>query len=145
MPQNNVNENQGANDQKRQHDVPMQPQSSNNSKKSNRGFASMDAAKQREIASKGGRAAHQKGTAHQFTPEEARQAGRKGGGTVSQDRAHMAEIGRIGGQSRGRRLQGGKATPSEPPSSANVSGEDSPSSESEGEEADTGANPDYRH
>jgi general stress protein YciG len=39
----------------------------------------MDAAKQREIASKGGRAAHQKGTAHQFTPEEARAAGRKGG------------------------------------------------------------------
>jgi general stress protein YciG len=44
-----------------------------------RGFAGMDAAKQREIASKGGRAAHQKGTAHQFTPEEARAAGRKGG------------------------------------------------------------------
>ncbi len=44
-----------------------------------RGFASMDAAKQREIASKGGKAAHQKGTAHQFTPEEARAAGRKGG------------------------------------------------------------------
>jgi general stress protein YciG len=38
----------------------------------------MDAAKQREIASKGGRAAHEKGTAHQFTPEEAREAGRKG-------------------------------------------------------------------
>jgi general stress protein YciG len=44
-----------------------------------RGFASMDAAKQREIASKGGKAAHQKGTAHQFTTEEARAAGRKGG------------------------------------------------------------------
>ena len=39
----------------------------------------MDAAKQREIASKGGRAAHAKGTAHQFSPEEAREAGRKGG------------------------------------------------------------------
>jgi uncharacterized protein len=46
---------------------------------SNRGFASMDPAKQREIASKGGRAAHQKGTAHQWTSEEARAAGRKGG------------------------------------------------------------------
>lgn len=46
---------------------------------SRRGFASMDAAKQREIASKGGRAAHAKGTAHQFSPEEAREAGRKGG------------------------------------------------------------------
>ena len=44
-----------------------------------RGFASMDAAKQREIASKGGKAAHQKGTAHEWTTEEAREAGRKGG------------------------------------------------------------------
>lgn len=46
---------------------------------SKRGFASMDAQKQREIASKGGKAAHQKGTAHEFTTEEAREAGRKGG------------------------------------------------------------------
>lgn len=46
---------------------------------SNRGFASMDPAKQREIASKGGRAAHQQGTAHEFSSEEARAAGRKGG------------------------------------------------------------------
>jgi uncharacterized protein len=44
-----------------------------------RGFASMDPAKQREIASKGGKAAHQKGTAHEFTSDEAREAGRKGG------------------------------------------------------------------
>jgi uncharacterized protein len=47
--------------------------------KRNRGFAAMDAEKQREIASKGGKAAHAKGTAHKFTPEEAREAGRKGG------------------------------------------------------------------
>ena len=47
--------------------------------KSERGFASMDDEKQREIASKGGKAAHEKGTAHEFTPEEAREAGRKGG------------------------------------------------------------------
>jgi hypothetical protein len=72
-------------------------------KKSNRGFASMDRSKQREIASKGGRAAHEKGTAHQFSADEAREAGRKGGGAVSRDRQHMAEIGRIGGQARGRR------------------------------------------
>jgi hypothetical protein len=39
----------------------------------------MDEAKQREIASKGGKAAHEKGTAHEFTSEEARAAGRKGG------------------------------------------------------------------
>jgi len=44
-----------------------------------RGFASMDREKQREIASKGGRAAHHKGTAHEWTPTEAREAGRKGG------------------------------------------------------------------
>ncbi len=46
---------------------------------SKRGFASMDSEKQRRIASKGGRAAHEKGTAHEFTPDEAREAGRKGG------------------------------------------------------------------
>jgi len=48
-------------------------------RKERRGFASMSAEKQREIASKGGRAAHQKGTAHEWTSEEARTAGRKGG------------------------------------------------------------------
>jgi general stress protein YciG len=69
---------------------------------SKRGFASMDQAKQREIASKGGRAAHAKGTAHEFTSDEARIAGRKGGETVSRDRAHMSAIGREGGHSRGR-------------------------------------------
>jgi uncharacterized protein len=47
--------------------------------KEDRGFASMDRMKQREIASKGGKAAHQKGTAHEWTSEEAREAGRKGG------------------------------------------------------------------
>lgn len=46
---------------------------------SNRGFASMDREKQREIASKGGKAAHQSGNAHEFTSEEAREAVRKGG------------------------------------------------------------------
>jgi hypothetical protein len=54
-----------------------------------RGFGSMSAALQREIASKGGRAAHEQGTAHEFTPEEARQAGRKGGKA-----AHARGIGR---------------------------------------------------
>lgn len=47
--------------------------------KEDRGFASMDRSKQREIASKGGKAAHQKGTAHEWTSEEAREAGRRGG------------------------------------------------------------------
>lgn len=44
-----------------------------------RGFASMDRNKQREIAAKGGKTAHQKGVAHEWTSEEAREAGRKGG------------------------------------------------------------------
>ena len=52
---------------------------------SRRGFASMDEEKQREIASKGGKAAHEKGTAHEFTSEEAQEAGRKGGQARSRD------------------------------------------------------------
>lgn len=52
---------------------------------SNRGFASMDPQRQREIASQGGRAAHEKGTAHEFSSEEAREAGRKGGQARSQN------------------------------------------------------------
>ncbi|AAM42095.1 stress-induced protein [Xanthomonas campestris pv. campestris] len=68
---------------------------------SNRGFASMDEDKQREIASKGGKAAHASGNAHEFDSEEAREAGRKGGESVSQDREHMADIGRKGGENSG--------------------------------------------
>ena len=68
---------------------------------SKRGFAAMDEQRQREIAAMGGRAAHEKGTAHRFDSQEAREAGRKGGEKVSQDREHMAEIGRKGGESRG--------------------------------------------
>jgi general stress protein YciG len=57
-------------------------------RKSPRGFAAMDPQRQREIASLGGRAAHQSGHAHEFTSEEARAAGRKrharsGGGSMS--------------------------------------------------------------
>jgi uncharacterized protein len=69
--------------------------------KSRRGFASMDPQRQREIASKGGKAAHAKGTAHEFDSDEARRAGRKGGEVVSRNRDHMAEIGRRGGEARG--------------------------------------------
>lgn len=58
------------------HREQMQPSRGNTAK---RGFASMDDQKQREIASKGGKAAHLSGNAHEFTPEEAREAGRKGG------------------------------------------------------------------
>ena len=88
-----------------------------------RGFGSMDETKQRQIASKGGQAAHAKGSAHEFSPEEAREAGskggkaahekgsahefsseearaagRKGGEASSQDRNRMATIGREGGK-----------------------------------------------
>ena len=70
--------------------------------KSKRGFASMDPERQKEIASKGGRAAHAKGTAHEWSRDEARAAGRKGGVIVSRDREHMSAIGREGGEARGR-------------------------------------------
>lgn len=79
--------------------------SSSNGRKSARGFASMDASKQKEIASKGGRAAHAKGTAHEFDSNEARAAGRKGGMAVSRNREHMAAIGRRGGEARGQRAR----------------------------------------
>jgi uncharacterized protein len=59
--------------------------------KEDRGFASMDRVKQREIASKGGKAAHQKGTAHEWTSEEAREAGRKGGMASHRRRKEMMD------------------------------------------------------
>lgn len=90
-----------------------------------RGFAKMDPEKQREIASKGGRAAHQRGTAHEFNSDEAREAGRKGGQAVSRDRAHMAEIGRRGGEASGGR-RGRIAPPSEIIQNANSASAPSP-------------------
>jgi len=54
----------------------------------------VDAAKRREIARKGGQAAHARGTAHEFTPAEARAAGRKGGAARGKNRASGAEGGR---------------------------------------------------
>jgi general stress protein YciG len=56
-------------------------------KKARRGFAAMSAEKQKEIASLGGKAAHAKGTAHEFSPEEAREAGRKGGQAAQRARS----------------------------------------------------------
>lgn len=60
-------------------------------RKERRGFASMSREKQREIASKGGRAAHQKGTAHEWTSDEARSAGRKGGQISRGGRGRLAD------------------------------------------------------
>lgn len=90
-------------------------------KNQNSGFASMDRRKQREIARKGGMAAHRKGVAHEFTAEEARSAGRKGGQNVSLNRSHMIEIGRLGGRrsaerrrSRMSQVGGGEYSESSP-------------------------------
>ena len=79
---------------------------------SRRGFASMDPERQRAIARQGGKAAHEKGTAHEFTPQEARDAGSKGGkaahlkGTAHEfDSEEARQAGRKGGQA------GGSGTP----------------------------------
>lgn len=58
--------------------------------KEDRGFASMDRERQRQIASKGGKAAHVKGTAHEWNTDEARAAGRKGG-IASHERRKLAD------------------------------------------------------
>ena len=73
--------------------------------KEDRGFASMDRAKQREIASKGGKAAHQKGTAHEWTSEEAREAGRKGG--MASHRRKQQQQGEGGGGPQNEESSGG--------------------------------------
>lgn len=83
--------------------------------KEDRGFASMDRAKQREIASKGGKAAHAKGTAHEWTSEEAREAGRKGGMASHRRRKQLMDDGSEapsggddvtgGGESRNEQIQ----------------------------------------
>jgi uncharacterized protein len=88
--------------------------------KSKRGFGSMDINKRREIASKGGKAAHAKGSAHRFTPEEAREAGRKGGqaahqkGTAHEFTPEEASFaGRKGGKAAGQRESGQEFTSQE--------------------------------
>jgi hypothetical protein len=75
------------------------------------GFAALSPEAHREIARSGGRTAHERGTAHEFTSEEARAAGRKGGVSVSVDREHMSKIGRAGGL---RRWQKARASATEP-------------------------------
>jgi len=87
---------------------------------SNRGFASMDPAKQRAIAAEGGRAAHAQGVAHEFDSNEAREAGRKGGQARS-SRAAAAHA-------RMADAQGSDATLS-PSSDRDVQGSDMPGME----------------
>jgi general stress protein YciG len=68
----------------------------------NRGFASMDPQRQREIASQGGKAAHQKGTAHEFTSEEARRAGSMSHGNRQSASAGSGSSSRSSSKSGGR-------------------------------------------
>jgi len=78
--------------------TPRRRASTRRSSSGGRGFAGMSEQRQREIAAAGGRAAHKRGTAHEFSSSEARKAGQKGGVAVSRDRSHMAKIGRKGGE-----------------------------------------------
>jgi general stress protein YciG len=76
---------------------------------SNRGFASMDPERQREIASEGGKAAHEKGTAHEFTSEEARRAGSMSHGNRQSEQARTrteSEAGKQGGNKQSDRTAG---------------------------------------
>src|SRR6516225_5239801 len=82
--------------------------------KKRRGLSAMDDATKREIARKGGIAAHRKGTAHKFTSEEAREAGRKGGRSAHrQGRAHKftPEEARAAGRKGGMASHGPEETP----------------------------------
>jgi uncharacterized protein len=69
-----------------------QEESRDMSQKSRRGFAAMDPERQRQIASEGGRAAHKQGVAHEWSAEEARQAGRKGGQNSKGSRNHSTSV-----------------------------------------------------
>jgi general stress protein YciG len=89
-------------------------QAMNQTGRSHRGFAAMDSEMQRRIASEGGRASHASGRGHQWTPEEARAAGRKGGearaqNQVSTSKGASAEAGRQGGAAGSSRGSSGRA------------------------------------
>ena len=107
---NNQSSSSNTNQGGRQSDPKSDPKSDKSSDKSDksrsgqgsgegRGFAGMDPERQREIASEGGRAAHEQGTAHEFDSEEAREAGKK---------SHMNDPGRQGSSSSSSSAQGGK-------------------------------------
>jgi len=88
-----------------------------------RGFAGMDPERQRQISSQGGKAAHQKGTAHEFDSNEAREAGRKGG-MVS------------GGRRRAREQQAQQSRPSREPEREGTEREESEEAEGTGTGSD---------
>ncbi|WP_426109898.1 KGG domain-containing protein [Massilia sp. PWRC2] len=89
---------------------PAIKQGDNQSGTKNRGFASMDPARQREIASEGGKAAHQKGTAHEFTSEEARRAGSMSHGNrqAAQSAPHAGAGAGAASSKTGARSEGNK-------------------------------------
>jgi len=97
MASNNQGNKQGSN----------QGGNSQSSGTRNRGFASMDPARQREIASQGGKAAHAKGTAHEFTSEEARRAGSMSHGNRQSASAGSGGPSRAASSKGGRSAQGG--------------------------------------
>ena len=100
--------------------------SQNSTGRSMRGFASMNKEKQKEIASKGGRAAHEKGTAHEFDSQEASQAAKKGHerGTAHEFTPDEARIaGRKGGMARAQNRAKGSVVPA----SASADGSPAPS------------------
>jgi uncharacterized protein len=74
-----------------------------------RGFAAMTPERQKELASKGGKTAHARGTAYEWTAEQATDAGRKGGLSVSANAEHMRTIGRAGGEKRAKHYRESKA------------------------------------
>ena len=88
--------------------------------KEDRGFASMDRSKQRDIASKGGKAAHQKGTAHEWTSEEAREAGRKGGMASHRRKQEQQQQTPEGGGNKGGDDSGGDPNPEQMMGSDNL-------------------------
>jgi len=82
--------------------------------KERRGFASMSPEKQREIASKGGRAAHEKGTAHEWSADEARSAGRKGGQVSRGGRGRLIEAADAGSSAPSTDASGDHTTANRP-------------------------------
>lgn len=84
------------------------PDPEENAKKK-RGFAALSPEERAEISRLGGKAAHARGTAHEFNSAEGKMAGKKGGAAISANRSHMSAIGRVGGKSRGLQRQTGES------------------------------------
>ena len=102
---------------------------------SNRGFASMDPERQREIASEGGKAAHEKGTAHEFTSEEARRAGSMSHGNRQSEQAST----RSGAASKQKGEQGGSKQSDQGGSKQSQQGGSRASSDEDDEDRDSGS------